>query len=238
MKQQEKWVLGLAFVIFIWLLMNLGAFNIRVISSSERTLDVNGESTISVMPDKAEILVYVYTEGSEASTVQSQNSEIMDQVISDLESINENNISSYSYYLSPRTTWNETSGESYVYGYSLRHTIKITTFNLSNVGNIVDTSVVSGANGISGITFGLSEALEKQSYSEGLSKAGELAEAKANAMADSLSVSLIGISTITESGASYSPYRFEAAVGMDAGTQITPEEVDVRATVQVSYLIQ
>ncbi len=225
---ENKLVFKFIIFLLLWAIISTIGFNLKITNNSEKTISVQGQGSVFVMPDKAEIYVYVKTEGKNATQVQEENAETMDRVMKAVRG----NISTYSYYLSPKTAWNESTGENYIYGYSLTHTIKIITLNISDVGNIIDSAIKAGANGVNYVNFLLSDEKEKQAYGTALEKAAKEAKEKALSIAESAGTNIIGIKQITESRTYYSPLRMEAG-----STSINPTEIEISAEISADYLI-
>lgn len=206
-------------------------------------ITVSGTSELTTMPNKAEIYVKIETFEKTAEEAKNANSKISKKVITALENkgVKNADIETSQFYLSPRYSWDEKTGKSEIDGYTLTNVLKVTTLDLDKVGNLVDTAVNSGANGIDNVIFGLTKDREKEIKSEALVRASEEAKVKAEALATRLGVNLKRIASISESSFSYIPYayRFAAVEKVMAAeeTQISPQKLEVSATVNLAYEI-
>lgn len=217
------------------------------VEGAEQVITVSANSEVTVMPDQAEVFLRITTEGETAIEAQDGNKEASNSVIRALEAkgVNEDDLETTQYYISPRYTYDSRTGESRENGYQVFHVVKLTSRDINEVGELTDTAVSAGANGIDNIQFTLSERKEKEVRKEALGEAAVQAREKAEAIASSLNVNLGEIVSVTESSFSYVPLYAERAVAMDASmggkeapTEIRPENLEVTATVSVAYAIE
>ncbi len=219
-----------------------------IVPSTENPAQVSatGNSELSVMPDKAIVRIKVETDGKTAQIAQDKNTEIMAKVQSALKraGVDSKDIESDQYNLYPWQEWDSITQRSVDKGYKLYHTIKVTTDDFEKVGELITVAVDAGANGIENIQFDLSEAKQAEVKKEALQQASKNAKEKAQAIADGLGVRLGELQSIQESAFNYGPiYRGMEAVSMDMGGKISapvpiqPENLDITATVSVSYRI-
>ncbi len=240
--------LGLVIAIII-LAINTKApdVNIGNIQDLKDTLSVSGSGKITVEPDKAEIYIRILTEAANAKAAQEDNAEIADSVRNALNNkgVKDNDMETSSYSLYPKTSYNRETGESEIYGYRVTHILKVETKDTGNTGDLVDAAVSAGANGLDRVNFLLSDELRDSTYKNALEKASANAKGKAMSMAKALSVDLGEITSVSESGAIYSPYRvagaakaFDEAVEMAVPTVISAQDIEVSANVGVVYEIE
>ena len=211
------------------------------------TISVSGTGTITVSPDEAEVYIRIVTESSNAKAAQDENADITAAVRNALKNkgVSEDDMETSNYYLQPKTSWDRETGESEIYGYKATHQLKITTDDIKNTGKLVDAAVGAGANGLDNVNFKLSDELRAEAYTDALEEASETAADKAEAIADSLTVDLGEIITISESSTSYSPYKYygrddllvEAAAEAPE-TVIAPQDVEVDARISLVYEIE
>ncbi|MFT4344156.1 MAG: SIMPL domain-containing protein [Candidatus Woesearchaeota archaeon] len=214
---------------------------------TQNTISVSGNAEMSVSPDKAEIHLSVITNGSTALDAQEQNRVTEEAVRQALLSagIDEKDIETTSYNLHQQTRWDSRLQRSVETGYELRHTLKITIHDVERVGSIVDTAIEAGANNVQRISFGLSDELEKRVRDEALQNAGLSAQEKAQSIANTMNVRLGKVVSVQESNYYFQPYQFNgmmrAETAMDMAvpeTQISPQNVEVRASMSVLYAIR
>ena len=207
------------------------------------TISVVGEANLDIDPDKAEMYIQIETRGKEANNAQSLNAERSDSAMNALKKagISKEDIETDYFNLRPEYDWSKDKRE--LIGYVAEHTLRVTTTDTEEVGTYLDAAINAGANEIQRIDFGLSREKEKEVYSEALVRASSLAEGKATSIASSLGVRLGDIISVSESSASYNPYRFydyaEADFGVaSVSSKIAPEEVTVNGRVTLVFEIE
>jgi uncharacterized protein YggE len=209
------------------------------------TMSVSGTSELTISPDKAEAYISIVTEADTAQAAQDQSKGITDKVISALKGmgLKDEDIETSNYYISKKTEWNPKLEKSEEKGYILTQTLKVTTTDISKVGNIVDAAVNAGANGVERISFGLTKETEKTVRAQALTKATEAAKDKGKNMAQAAGVTLGKIVSISESNFYYSPYvaNVKNEIAIDNSMRqsiIPPEKVDVSSSVQLLFEIK
>jgi|SRR3989344_4065489 len=237
---------GLVIVSLVLAFNSKGDINVGGQDNLRNTISVSGNSEMTVSPDRAEIFISMTTEGRSAKDAQDSNKIKSESVYAALEKlgIKESEIETTQYYLSPKYRYDEKSGKSIIDGYTLSHELKVSTNNLDKVGDIIDAAVNAGANGVSNIQFTLTKEKQQEVNNQALAKASENAGDKAQGIATGLKVNLGEIVQIAESNYAYTPYEYSSrAMSMGAEmadaamTKISPQDVNVRATVTVVYLI-
>lgn len=251
MKDKGYFIVALGLVIAIIVLaLNAKAPDVNISSTPgvlAETISVSGTGRITVDPDEAEVYIRIVTEADDAKDAQNENADIAADVRNALKNrgIKDDDMETSSYNLYPKTSYNRETGESEIYGYTVRHTLKITTKDIKGTGDLVDAAVASGANGLDRVSFQLSDELRDEAYNDALEEASAIAKEKAVSIANALSVSLGEITSVSESGVSYTPYRYavaeKAMAGADeelAPTVISPQDIEVSATVGIAYEIE
>ena len=122
--------------------------------------------------------------------------------------------------------------------------MEISTIDMTIIGEIIAKAIDAGANDISSLRFGLSDDLERQAKKEALGMAAKDGRDKANDIAESLGIDIVNIYYITESGTSipiaYESRAFaaEEVLGNTSAVPITPNEIEVTASVTISYIFR
>jgi len=236
-------IVGIAAVAIILAVHNT---NTTEQTTKEKSTIVSTEtSTTTVSPDTAEIYVGVLTEAKTAEEAQKNNAELMDKVKKALtaQGVADSDMETMNFALNPKYDWTYSSGK--IIGYEATHTLKITTKDIKSTGKLSDAAVSAGANNVNYISFTLSEDMQKQVKNQAITKAADAAKAKAQTLADATGVKLGKIVDVSESSYNYMPYRYygyaEASAGKAAptvDTSISPQNVDVSATVTITYEIE
>jgi len=240
------------------IILIVGIVAVALVLALTRTIDMGGKQTaeqkntisvsdtgkITVSPDKAEIFVGVLTEGKTADEAQQLNADLMDKVKADLKKIGvaDSDMETMNFMINPKYDWTYSSGK--IIGYEASHTLKITTTDIKGTGKIADAAVSAGANNVNYVNFILSDDVQKQVKNQAIKKAADAAKVKAQALADATGVKLGTIVDVSESSYYYSPYSY-GGYAMDSmakaessvPTSISPQDIDVEATVTITYEI-
>jgi len=192
-------------------------------------LTVSGSASVSVYPDKAVIRLGVLTENESADAALSENSE---KVAGILEKLKSEGVEVETDYFSIYPLFSYDEGQK-LRGYRVVHMLRAEV-DVERAGEIVDLAVLSGANQVSGITFTSSKV--DGAKKEALRKAVQNAQEKARIIAQAAGVQIVGIKEITHSSESTIPpyLRYDMT---SIGTPITPSELQISASVTVSYWI-
>jgi uncharacterized protein YggE len=202
-------------------------------------LQVTGTAVIREAPDQAKIYVYIETTKETALLSQEEASRILAQVIQALEKqgISSDNIQTETYIIYPEYYYPHEK-EPTILGYKTVYGLKVITTDMGNIGKVIDASIKGCANRIDNIEFGLSDARMEEAKVKVIKEAINVAQSKAEAMAEAGNLKLGKIANINESSYSFAPYNRAYDSKMEvAGTNVPPEEVEVRSTVNVTYKI-
>ncbi len=209
------------------------------------TLSVAGQGMVNTKPDQAELYIQIETRGKNAYEAQNANKENANRVMDVLreKGVKDDNIETTQYFLDQEQVWE--NNKMVTKGYVLRHTLKVTTTDLEKAGDLLDSSIRAGANGVERVSFTLSKEKQKEVNAEALKKASDSAREKAEAITDALDVSLGKISSISESNVMYTPYdyyptaaRMDMAEEAKISTQINPQNIEVSAYINLVFEIK
>jgi len=214
----------------------------QVNNQQKSTIQVSGTVESSVEPDQAEIYLGVRTLADTSTESQDQNSQLSEEIIQSIKrlGVSSQDIETYSYNLYERKDYQRE--EIVTLGYETTHILKITTEKLDDVNDIIDDSVDAGANVVQSVTYTLSKEQEAQVKAQVLESAAVKAKEKAESLADSLELRLGKPVTVSESNFYYGPVnRYlgydEDSSGQIKSSSIQPADVEVQATVSISYEI-
>jgi uncharacterized protein YggE len=206
------------------------------------TIAVSGTGILEVEPDKATVSLGVETQSDNVAEALAQNSVKMDAVIAALErrGVPKDSIETSYFSIYPVKDY-ERPGEGIV-GYRVTNAITVELSDLDTVGNVIDTAITAGANRVTNVEFGLTDAKDQELRQEALGEACGDARLKADAIASGLGLKIIGVATAREGSVYTNSYRgggFDYVVYAEAPmavpTPIEPKEVSVSATIQVDY---
>jgi uncharacterized protein YggE len=203
-----------------------------------KTLQVTGEGTVSANPDEALLQLAVQTQAATANQASSDNAAAMSKVMDALAGVGiaASAIQTTSYSLTPMYAPNQDqSTPAKIVGYVAQNAIQVTLTDLSLVGKALDAAIAGGANVVQGVVFTLSPSSYAKIEKQALQLAIQDAHDKANGMAASLGVSLLGPISVTP-GYTFQP-TFQKLTASSAQTPIQVGSLQVTADVQISYQI-
>jgi uncharacterized protein YggE len=205
-------------------------------SSSLNVIKVTGTGRVYASPDIAVLTIGVETRSEDAQNAQQRNAEKMNDVIEALKNdgILEDNIKTISYRLEPVIRYED--GTDIIIGYVAENKMQVKLDVISDAGRIIDLAAAAGANEISLIEFSLSEDRMESYREQAMDAAVKNANLRAETISRSMNVQLIGPLEVNLIP-SYEPitrvYEAQAAV-----TPITPGELEILSTVEVTYQFQ
>ena len=201
--------------------------------NSPNTISISGTGIVWATPDIAQVTISVVTQSISATEAQQNNAATMKKVIQALTDVgvSKEDVKTIGYSLSPRYSYD---GQPTLIGYECRNMIAVTTKNTSEVGKLIDAAVGAGANEISGVFFTASEEKKAQLMTDAIKKAVGDADAKAQAIASALGVTITGKSYASISPM-YQPYGATYEAKTSEPTPIIPGELQLTVTVQVDY---
>jgi len=224
-------------------LPDYGEFRILSAGNNEEvknTIDVTGTYTTYADPDKVEIYLGLQTDSDDASDSQQQNAAIMQKIRNGLASkgITSTSIQTTQYSLEQIREWDDIKRVYVNKGYRTIHIIKIKLTDINKAGEIVDVAVENGANRVDNIVFGLSDSKTKTMRTQALTEAAKNAREKSDAIASGLGVSITKVIHASEGYIGVTPYYVAKGLAAEAAaapTEISPGQIQISASVSVSY---
>lgn len=205
-----------------------------------RVINANGEGRIKAIPDIAYVSVGVVVENEDLGEAQKEATDIMNKTMNELvlAGIEDKDIKTTSYNVSPWYKWNELTRVNSIAGYEVRNTVEVTVRDIDGVGSLLDDVVKAGSNRITGIRFGLED--ESKVYNQALSMAVENAKEKAYAMGEPFTITNLKPLVISESGNGPMPIygmgSFDSkSISAESSTPINPGEMEIVANVTVQF---
>jgi uncharacterized protein len=204
-----------------------------------RTLHVSAHASVQRAPDRAVVQLAVETVAETALAATAANAAAMDRVLAALREIGipEAHIRTTRIDLQPRYDQRREAREPVIVAYQAMNQVMVQLEDLDLVGRTVDVAVRSGANRVTGIRFELRD--PQAAYHEALRRAVAQAREEATVLAEALGETLGPVIQVSTGGIQLPPVRMEA-VGislraMDAAPPVQPGELDVTATVSITY---
>jgi len=206
-----------------------------------RTLSVNGTAQVFLTPDIAYLSIGVHTENENVAEAVASNNTQAQQVIDALKAagIDEKDIrtSNFSIYPSQQYT---PEGQVKASVFVVDNTVYVTIRDITGLGEILEASVASGANNITGIQFDVAD--KTSALSEARKAAVANAKAQATELAQAAGVELGPIHSINVYNSYPMPvYESKAMGGMDMAQSfapISPGQLNLTVDVNVVYEIR
>jgi hypothetical protein len=232
MKKIDNSVKITGIIVSAVLVMFLLVFSTFNSVAARKTVNIQGEATIDVMPDIVEIRFTVRTLADTSQEAKDENSRIVNDVVDSLiqagiprEDIETLNLNIYEEY-----DWTEDGRKSK--GFRATHDIRV-EFGVDEypeIGQIVDAGIDAGAL-LNYINFELSPELESEYTAQALELAGEDARNKAVAMASGVGGKLGKLVSVSDQTSSYYPWTVYRANNMEAG--VAADKFDESTPIQV-----
>ena len=211
-----------------------------------RTLTVMGYGEVKASPDLAFVELAVETTAETAAKATSENARRTTAVIDALKKkIGEKDrVTTTGYYLQPQYANRRPGSDAppEIAGYIASNRVRVETRALDKVGDLIDVAIAAGANRTDVLAFTLEN--RAPHLREALREAGAEARAQAESIAEALGVKLGEVLNASTAGVPmpvpmYKQERMMAMAGADmAQTPVEPGEVEVSATLTVSYRIE
>ena len=198
-----------------------------------------GQVSEKIVTEMAAVTLGVEIEAKTANEALENNARQMAAVLDVFEEfgIAKSNVRTTNYSLFPRFERRSVSDNSTpkIVGFGVSNSVAVKVSKLDDLGAILDSVVNSGANRISGISFGVSDPSKHLDVAR--QKAVEKAMAKATVYAEAAGVKLGTIRSITESQDFYPQPQFQALERVADSTPISEGEVTISATVTIQFEI-
>lgn len=210
-------------------------------SNPEHTITVGGVGKVTVTPDLAHVQLGVQIQKATAKAARDAAASSMANVVAAIKKLGIDDKDIQTTQVSLSAVYDYPSNLAPVLrGYQLTNQVAVTVRDLSKLSDVIDNGVAAGATTVDGISFDVANrtGLEAQAREA----AAKDARAKADVYAKTLSLSIVGVSAVTEQVSTpvwYAP-SYAAGVAVDKAatpTPVQPGSTDVTITVQVSFLV-
>jgi uncharacterized protein YggE len=187
-------------------------------------IEVNGQGSVELPADQAEISFAMETHAEDAAGAASANADEMSRVFEGIRSAGFEGLQleTYGYSLQPQYATSEQRVRSIV-GYIAYNNIRVTVSDVDAVGRLIDVAVAAGANRVASITFSASDT--EPARAEALAVAVANARAQAEVIATSLGYALgppLEMAALAERSVQAAPTPIEA------GSQAVEAVVTIR----------
>jgi uncharacterized protein len=211
-------------------------------SSSVRTIQVSGSGEAHAAPDYATLDLAIETHAKTAAEAAQRNAALAQKINQALTQklAGKGKVTTGGYSLYPEYNNAQGNERPIIEDYQAQNSITVETAELDMMGPLIDTAIAAGANRVNSLDFSLRD--NTKARNDAIANASKDAQAQAAALAASLNVKLGPIiSATTESESRPVPVmamaRFSSAA-MNAPTPVNPGEVNVPATVSLTYAIE
>ena len=207
-------------------------------------VQVSGAGSISVAPDIATISLGVTTQAENPMDAIVRNNAIIADVLAAVRAlgIDDNDISTQRFSLSQ--AWDHSRHWQYrLIGYDISNSVNVIIRDMDMIGEVIGAGVAAGANISRGVQFSLEDT--SLVYYEALELAVADAANKAEAIAEAMGTSVIGLQSVVETNTFAAPVLWGAGTHFRAaamemsfdqfGVPIQPGDVTVTARVEVIY---
>lgn len=200
-------------------------------------IQVSATGTANMAPDMATVSAGVVTQGKTAREAMIGNATKMTRVFDELDAagIEKKFITTSQLSLQPKYNYQNRQAPI-IEGYEARNTVSAKTYNLDDVGEMLDALVKAGVNNINGVQFSIkdSKAARDKAREDAIREARE----KAESMAAAAGVKLGKLKSLSESGGNSMPrpvaYAMEAR-SAGGSTPVAAGEQEINVTVNMSY---
>lgn len=207
-----------------------------------RSITVSAEGKTVVTPDIAKVSFSVISEGMDTVKIAEDNVKKMNKTIDFVkeQGVDVKDIQTAGYNLSPKYAYNESTGRSYISGYTLTQTVYITIRDFSKISAILGTLPTLGVNNISSLSFDIED--QDTALADARNQAFEKAFAKAKEMADKNGVKIKRVVTFSDYQNAYYPVYNNSIKAMAtdsvagaATPNIEAGSQEVKVNVSVTY---
>ncbi len=208
------------------------------VPSDATLLSVSASADVKRAPDVASIGAGVVTQAADANAAMRANAEQMQKVMAAIRAagIADKDIRTSGINLSPQYRYAENQPPA-ITGYQASNNVDLKVRDLGKLGKVLDALVASGANQVNGPSFEIDQpdAVQDEARRAALDKA----QARAQMYAKSLGLQVRRIVSISEGGGFNPPMPMPmvrmAAMAKDAGTEVSPGENTVSASIDVVF---
>lgn len=216
--------------------------------SKDKTIHVSGTGKVTTTPDLVMIVLAVETENTDAKAAQQQNARKMDSVVDAIKGagVPAKDLKTTGYTIIPVTEKNDKPlVTSRIKFYRVINNLEIRLDDVNRAGEIIDLAVASGANRVDHLSFTLSDVKQQNLRSKALTAAVEQARNDADSVTAALGKTIVDVKEVSV-GNNYVPMLYDryypameerVVAGGAASTPMEIGEIDVTATVSVTYII-
>lgn len=210
--------------------------------SSERLVTMTGQSEVAMAPDQAWVTVGIEARAPKPQDAQKRAAEVMSRIQAQIAALGipESAVRTVSFSLN--ADWNYANNKRTLRGYIVSNLVQVRVDDITKVADVLDRSIAAGGNEIHGVRWDLKDRAKVER--DALRRAVEDAKLRAEIAVTAAGGRLGPVASINAQQF-YAPppppmvqYARAEAVQVQASTPISAGEIDVRATVTVTFRIE
>lgn len=208
----------------------------------ERSVTTSGQASVRLAPDRAWVTVGIEARALKPQEAQKKAALAMQAVHQKLESLGIPQEAIRTVAFNLNADWDYTNNRRVLRGYVVSNHVEVKVDALDKLADVLDQSIAAGANAIHGVRWDLQNRTRIER--DALRQAVEDAKQRAEVAVAAASARLGPVLRINEQRVESRPMR-DMAMRMEASTAalapetpISPGEIEVRASVTVSFGIQ
>ena len=200
---------------------------------------VSGTGRVAVQPDVADLRLGVTLSRATVDEARSEAASTMASILTaiDRSRVAKKDVRTSLLSIQPRYDYRDGKPPE-LSGYELSNVVEVTVRDLARLGDVVDGTLKAGATSMDSLTF----RLEDPAPAEREARVRAMAEARARAdvLAESAGLKILGVSSVNEGGAMLPPRPFAKAERMtamaaDASTPVETGSLEISVSVTVAY---
>lgn len=203
-------------------------------SDLKSRITIRGDGLVSAFPDLLVVRLGVVSEGESLSQLQFENAAIIEDIIQTLEELGVEEIITFTYSIDKNYIFD--NGSRIDGGYIIRNILEIRTFDLDNIGTIIDAATASGANQVDLVTFQIFDSSKYYQEALNLAIIDGIDKARNISEAFELDINLSPASITEHNTIQSSPMPFNLARESMTTTPILPGDQDIIASVTMEFI--
>jgi uncharacterized protein YggE len=205
----------------------------------QRTITVSGTGKVTLTPDIAYISIGVQTQDASAKTAVAENNTDAQAVVKTIKGfgVADKDIQTTNFSIYPQQQY-DNNGKVTGTTYIVNNTVYVTVRDLSKLGDLLDSSVSSGANSINSIQFDVAD--KTAALSQARQAAVEDAQKQADELTKATGVTLGEVQTISYPDSTppvESPVR-AAALAAGSSVPVQSGSMQIQTTVSIVYALK
>jgi len=241
----QKYIVGIVALALI--LITVIVITSMLKDNTQQTIDVTGSYTVKAQPDYVILNFAAETIAESAEQAQEKNAKIVSDLKNNLKiaGLDESAVETVSFNIYPNYDYGpDYQSQPKITGYTASHMFELKLEDVSTSGQYLDIIIKSGINRINNIRFEITEEKQNQLRIESFSKATENARSKADAIAQGLGKEVGNVVKVSDQTFDFQPYYlrggadFAVAEAKTALTEITPSDIEVRASIAATFALK